>query len=99
MLSSFWEAVKIAFAVVGNIVLEWWIVFLFLLSAELALGFWVLWLIDFKREVVGPLVLMSLILFVGVPLRERYFVEDNSILQRSSDWMREKVKKISTGYR
>lgn len=93
MVSSFWEAVKISCTVIFSIIFEWWIVFLFLLSIELCLGFWILWLLDFEREFVAPLGLISLLISVGIPLRERYIVEDNSILQRSADWMRALAKR------
>ena len=88
MISSFLEAVKISCTVVFSIIFEWWIVFLFLLSIELCLGFWILWLIDFKREFVATLGLISLLISVGIPLRERYIVDDNSIFQRSTEWVR-----------
>ena len=93
MISSFLEAVKVSFTVFWSIIFEWWIIFLFLFSIELCLGFWILWLIDFQREFVATMGLLSLLTAVGIPLRERYIVEDDSIFQRSADWVKDLVKR------
>lgn len=86
------EVIMITVRVIISIVSEWWIVFLFLLSLEMVLGFWILWLLEYKREIVAPLGIISLLTSVFIPLREKYIVEEISIFQRGKDWLVRQLK-------
>lgn len=91
MLGSFSEGVRVAFTVISSIVFEWWIVLLFLFAAEMVLGAWVFWLIGIQREFAAVFGIFWSAVFAGIPLRERFIVERNSVFQRSADWIRERV--------